>query len=174
MSVRQLIIGGVTVPVYAMTEISQRYEPLQASHDRRTADGTLITRTLWSGKLRTVISGSGLIPPGLADLDFDSNMTLSCVAHRAITQAGNVFTLPAARRTDSGSTPYGRAAVGDAWVSTPVDSLVSNTLTLTAVTGATAYQAVWFPELTVKARLVSEDHPEHGQAFGWSVEAEEI
>lgn len=173
-AVRQLIVDGITVPVYAMTGISQRYEPIRATYRARMVDGSAKQRTLWSGKLRTVITGQGLIPAGLSAVDFEASFTLSCVAHRAINAAGPVFTLPAARRTDSGSTPYGRAAVGDTWVDAPVDSLVGNTLTLQTVSGATQYQAVYFPEITVFADPPIEEHPEHGPSFGWSLTAEEL
>lgn len=173
-AVRQLIVDGVAVPVYAMTGISQRYEPVHATYRARMVDGSGKQRTLWSGKLRTVITGQGLIPAGLSAIDFTASFTLSCVAHRAINSASRVITLPAARRSDSGSTPYGRAAVGDTWVDAPVASLVGDTLTLTEISGATQYQAVYFPELTVFADPPTEDHPEHGPSFSWSLTAEEL
>jgi hypothetical protein len=174
MSVRQLIIGGLAVPVYASTEIAQTYVPVRGATSRRTAAGGNILRVGWDGKLRTIISGSGLIPAGLQTLDYSAALTLSCIQHRAVNSATNTITIPAARRTDAGSTPYGRALVGDVWVPTAVTGIVSNVATLTAVSGATQYQCVYFPELSVHAEPPTEDKPRHGPVFGWTLEAEEV
>lgn len=172
MSVRQLIVGSVTVPVYAMTGISQQYGDISARSRKRTADGTLITRSLWSGKLSTVITGTGLIPAGLQEIDFDSEFELSCIAHRAVNSATNTITIPAARRADTGSEPYGRALVGEKWLATPVTGIVSNVATLTMVTGALLYQCVYFPKITAAGDL-TEEKPQHGPVFGWTLTAEE-
>lgn len=173
MSVRQLIVGSVIVPVYAMTDISQQYADISARSRKRTADGTLITRTLWSGMLSTVITGSGLIPSGLQEVDFDSEFELSCIAHRAVNSATNTITIPAARRSDAGSEPYGRALVGERWVATPISGIVANVATLTAVTGATRYQCIYFPKITAAGDL-TEEKPQHGPVFGWTLTAEEV
>lgn len=172
MSVRQLIVGGVTVPVYAMTNISQQYGDISARSRKRTADGTLVIRSLWSGKLSTVITGAGLIPAGLQDIDFDSDFELSCIAHRAVNSATNTITIPAARRADTGSEPYGRALVGAKWIATPVTGIVANVATLTPVTGASLYQCVYFPKITAAGDL-TEGKPQHGPLFGWTLTAEE-
>lgn len=174
MSVRQLIVDGVAVPVYASVQISQIYEVLRGTTPKRMRDGSLRWRTVWSGKLRTTISGSGVIPAGFSGIDFDDSFTLSCIAHRAVNSAGTTITIPATRRTDAGSTPYGRALVGGKWVPTTVTGIVSNVATLAAVTGATQYQCVYFPEIVVFADPPTETKPEHGPSFGWSLVAEEI
>jgi len=173
MSVRQLKINGVAVPVYAMLNISQQYTPLQAVYRARTAGGSLVQRTLWDSKLRTVVTGSGVIPPGISDIDYSSSFTLSCVAPRSLVSASANITIPAARRTDAGSTPYGRALTGDTWESTPV-TMNGNVAELTPVSGATQYQVVYFPELTVIADPATEDHPSHGPVYGWTLTAEEV
>ena len=177
--VRQLIIDGVTVPVYAMTEISQTYSKQRASYRSRMRNGDLKQRVIWplsGAKLTTTISGNGIIPPGIGEdglVDYDGSIVISCVGHRGITSASNVITLPAARRSDAGSEPYGRALTPGGWRETPL-ALVGDTATLTAVSGAPQYQAVYFPELTCFADPPSEEHPQHGPVFRWTLIAEEI
>lgn len=177
MSLRTLILGGVAVPLHSTLELDQRYTVQQAVDRRRTANGDLHQRTTWTGKLATTINASGPIPPGLQALDYTGTLLLSCMQHRAITSASNVITLPAARRTDAGSLPYARAQVmrGDVpeWVSTGL-AIVSNVATLTPVAGATAYQVLYFPEITVYADPPTETRQARGGAFGWQLVAEEV
>lgn len=177
MAKRNLIIGGITVPLHAVLEgIQQTYDPLQARSRGRLADGSLQQRTTWSGKVATSIRGRGVIPAGLQGLDYTQPLVISCVAHRAITSAGRVITLPAARRSDAGSLPYGRAEVmrGNTpqWVDTGID-VVDDVATLTEVPGAVRYQAVYFPEITVFADPPAESKDGHGTVFGWQITAEE-
>ena len=171
---RQLIIGSVAVPVLSALEISQTYEPIEAVTRLRLADGSLIQRTAWRGKLRTTISGRGPIPAGLQGVDWSTSVTIECIAHRALAGAGTtrIFTLPTARRTDSESLPYGRALVGKFWVPTPC-TLVTNTATLDAVANATQYQVVYFPKLTCFSSPPTESRDADGTLFGWELTAEE-
>lgn len=173
MSVRQLIINGISVPVWSTFDLSQTYERIQAAWRPRFLDGGAKQRIAYSGKLRTTIAGSGLIPPGISGLNFDNSYVLSCVAPHSIISTIATIDIPAARRTDSGSTPYGRALVGDNWVDTEV-SMGGNTATLTTVANATAYQVVYFPEITVFSDPPTEDKPKHGPVYGWSLTAEEV
>ena len=109
--------------------------------EKQTLAGTI-------GKLKTTISGSGTIPVGLQGVTFTGPLVLKCHQHRAITSASRIITLPPTRRSDAGSVPYGRAYVGHEWVATGI-GIVGDTATLVEVTGATQYQAVYFPEITV-------------------------
>lgn len=172
MSVRQLVIDGVTVPVWASTKLDQSYERVQAVTRRRTADGSLVQRSLWTGKLKTVLSGGGLAPSGLQAIDTSAAFDLWCIKPIAINSASNVIDIPAARRSDSGSEPFGFAVVGNAMVATPVAMSVDQA-TLTTVAGATAYQVRYFPVLSVMADPVQEDLS-RGFGFGWKLEAEEV
>lgn len=172
-TVRQLIVGGVTVPVYAMIEISQRYEDISATYRSRVRSGSAKHRTIFSGKIRTVVAGSGLIPAGLQTVDYTTSFTLSCIKHRGILSASPNIALPTTRRSDAGSEPYGRALAGDTWIETPA-VMVGDTAQLTPVSGATQYQAIYFPEITVFADPPTEDKPQHGPTFGWSLIAEEV
>jgi hypothetical protein len=173
-TVRQLVVAGVDVPIWAMIDISQRYETVTSTFRSRMRSGTLKQRTIWSGKLRTTITGSGVIPAGLGEIDYESSFSLWCVAHRSVQHATTGIQIPANRRTDAGSLPYGRALVGEKWISTDVASTVDNTINLVAVSGATQYQVCYFPKITVFASPPIEDKPQHGPVFGWSLVAEEV
>lgn len=178
MSIRHLIVGGVIVPLHASLELSQRYEKLQSVYRPRTRSGSRKSRKLWGTKLRTVITGSGSIPAGIGEdglIDYDNPFTLSCVEHRAVTSIGAVtsIVLPAARRSDSGSEPYGRALVGDHWIATPV-VMAGDTANLTPVANAVQYQAVYFPELVVSGDPPEESKPERGPNFAWTLTLEEV
>lgn len=176
MGLHLLIIDGVTVPLYASTEISQRYAPLEASSITRMASGTARKQTLagWVGKVTTEIFGNGLIPSMLGEdaIDYSVPLTVSCIAHRSIVSASSSIAISSKRRTDAGNVPYGRALVGDRWVNTPC-SMVGDVATLTPVSGATQYQAVWFPELTMFLTPPREGHPQHGPNFDWIITGEE-
>lgn len=172
MSVRQLIIGGITVPVWGMTGVTQSYTPLQAVDRRRTAAGSLVQRSLWTGKLRTVISGDGPAPSGLQEIDTSASYTIACVTPLAINSASNVIDIPSNRRVDSGSTPIGFAEVNGSLQPTPVSMNVDQA-TLTIVSGATAYQVRWFPILTVLSDPIRQDL-QRSSGFGWSLTAEEV
>lgn len=171
MSVRKLVVGGITVPVWASTDVTQSYEVIEAVSRRRTADGSLIQRIAWTGKLRTEISGGGFAPPGLQSLNTAVAVEIWCIEPLALNSASSVFTLPANRRSDTGSEPHGFAVVGDQLIATPCN-LVTNTATLTPVAGATGYQVRWFPVLTVFAEPVRQELA-RGSGFRWSMMAEE-
>ena len=136
MSVRKLLINGQPISLYEGVQLSQDYEIESAVSFKRTADGSLIRRAIWSGKIRTSITGKGLVPSGLSSFDFSAPYLLSCVAHRAVDSASNIITLPAARRSDVGSEPYALAFIGDEWKETGIASVVVNEYTITPVTGA--------------------------------------
>ena len=172
MTVRTLIVGGVTVPLHAGYEITQNYEPLQARTVLRYASGTAVLRETWTGKIATEIRGRGAVPAGLQSVDYSAAVEIACVGHRAVTSTSNVITLPAARRTDTGSTPYARAWVGDDWQTTNV-TVVTNTATCDVVASATAYQVVYFPKISCFAQPPQEDYTQN-TGFGWVLRAEEV
>lgn len=174
MTVRTLLINGAPVPLMASLDVQQNYTPLQAVYRQRTADGTLDQTALWSGKLAVETVGSGRIPAGLAAVDFLSSFTLACISHRAINSASATITIPSARRADTGSTPYARALVGSTWIDAEVASLVGDVMTITPVTGASQYQAVWFPLLTVRADPPVESKSSRGPEFQWVLNAEQV
>lgn len=169
---RDLIIGGITVSQDARISINQTYKTLSAISNRRLANGSLVSRNTWNGKLETMITCTGYIPSGLQSLDYTSTMTVSCIAPKGISSASNAITLPTTRRTDAGSLPFGRKLVNGKWEDAS-SSLVGDVLTITLDASATQYQAVYFPEFTA---IVSEpnDGLNIGQGFSWSIKAEQV
>lgn len=169
---RDLIIGGISVSQDARITINQTYSTISAISNRRLADGSLVSRNAWSGKLATEITCTGYIPSGLQTLDYTAAMTISCIAPKAVSKATNAITIPTARRTDAGSLPYGRALVNGKWQDAS-SSLVSDVLTITDPGGATQFQAVYFPEFSA---IVAEpqDGLAIGSGFSWSLTAEQV
>jgi hypothetical protein len=168
---RYLIIGGIEVPLKASYGLSQDYEPVQAVNRPRMMDGSLKQQTAWSGKLKTVISGNGNMPPGIDTLDYSSAITIQCIAEQAVSSVSNLISVPSARRADYGV--EGRALVAGVWQSTPV-SLSVDTATLTIVPGATLYQAVYWPELVCYCDPPSQKRNARTSSYSWQIQAEEI
>lgn len=178
MTRRQLEIGSVKVPLHATATLEQRYETLGARTTVRMADGSAALRESWSGKLATDITGSGPIPPGLTTLDYSSALTVKCVAPRAITATSNKFSgVTASRRSDAGATAYGRAtADGQNWQAVTVtwgtSGVKVNEATLGTISGATAYQLVYYPSISCFVSPPTEEWGWDGEA-SWSMRAEE-
>jgi len=171
MTARKLYIGGIEIPLSASHTLGQSYAPVQAVNRPRMMDGTLLQQTSWSGKLRTVINGGGLMPAGLQTLDFTGSIIIKCIAERAISGTSNVFLVPAARRADYGV--VGRALVSDVWQTTAV-TMIGNQATLTVAAGATQYQAIYWPELVCFCDPPTETRGARNADYGWSLEGEEI
>lgn len=173
---RQLIIGSITVPLHATFDLQQTYQDLRARSVLRTGSGAAIVREAWSGKLSTDIKGEGTIPPGLQALDYSAALTIKCVAPRTLTQASNVFVgVTANRRSDGDAVPYGRALVGDQWQITAVSWGTGgdiNKATLTAVGSATAYQLVYYPQISAICDPPTEEWDWQSNC-SWSLHAEE-
>lgn len=169
--IRTLEIGGLVIPVQAAGDIEQTFEPIGGVSTGRMMNGTAYRQRHWR-KLKTRISGSGFAPPGLAGLDYDAQLLLKSVAARALQAVGNVVTVPAARRTDTGYAPLGYAVVAGRTVSTPL-ALAGDTATLTAVSGAQGYGVWYWPQITVYAEFNDSARPA-GAAWSWSIEAEEV
>lgn len=172
LNVRVLIVDGVEVPVQASHGFTQRYLEQESKARRRFLGGGLWQRKVWGGKIRTEISGDGVAPAGIQELDTDNPITLACVASRGINSASNVIVLPAARRADTGSEPFGFAVVDEQMVPTTCN-VVTNTATLGVVAGANQYQVRYFPLITVLADPLEEDLS-RGGSTGWSLTCEEV
>lgn len=169
--IRTLEIGGLVIPVQAAGDIEQSFETIGGSALLRMLNGAGMKQTHWR-KLKTTISGSGWTPPGLAGLDYTAPLTIKSCASRAVQAAGNVIAVPSARRTDTGYAPSGYAIVEGRYVPTPL-VLVSNTATLTAVSGAQGYGVRYWPQLSVYAEFRESNRPA-ASSWSWSIEAEEI
>lgn len=167
--IHDLVIGSIGIPIHAGLDFSQTYESFGGRSLRRAMNGAAVIQSHWN-KLRTRISGSGWVPAGLSGLDLTATHTLKCVAPQAIYSASNSIALPVARRADLA--PYGFAIVAGQPVETAV-SVATNTATLTTVAGATAYQVMYYPQLTVVIAEINFDTDAAGAVFGWTLTAEE-
>lgn len=165
-----IIIDNIILDNVAGFEIKQSYRTLNDGIVLRMIDGTGIKQNSWT-KVETVISGSGWVPDGLQNVDFRSSVVIDCIEPISITQASNVFTLPTNRRSDV--TPYALAYTSTGWVNT-ASSLVTNTLTATTVSGATAYMGIWFPKLTVFCNSPAYNLDTSSGTFNWSITGQEV
>lgn len=157
-------------------ELSQSYNIEQAARVTRHADGSARKQTAWGGKLKTTLSGSGWIPPGLSMLDYSASMEMSCIAPRGVTGTSNAITIPAARRADAGFEPWAIAHVDGARVDTVIESIDGSDLaTLTAVSGASHYTVFYYPKITVFADPpTQQEHDVMADNFRWQLEAREV
>lgn len=173
-----LIVNGVEVPTEAILDFSQSYEPLQASVIHRMGSGgTAKRQTLWTGKLRTVISGQGWCPPGLSGLDVTQSVDLWCVAEQS--KLGGVADInigaSTRRRSDTGFEPRAFGIVGIDRVSTSLSVATNGDCSITPVTGATHYQVTWCPRLTVfVVQPITESTDTGAALMSWELVAEEI
>lgn len=167
-----LTIDGIRLPLQVAGEIRQDYEDFGGFGLLRLGLGAAVHQEVWR-KTRTTLSASGLIPPGLAAVDWTAAHTLGCVAPRSIQSAGNVITLPPARRTDAA--PYGFAVDAIGLLRPVVVSMAGNVATLTVWEGAVSYQALYYPLMTVRAPAgVRVEYDAAGAAAGWEMVAEEV
>ena len=169
------------IPYASALSLEQTYEPVNTGDIVRMANGTAIKTVRWR-KTATRISGEGWIPDGLAAIstnEWNSPFVLHCIAPRSITRLAsitnpNVFTLPAARRTDSLAVPLGYAQISDGQhVRTPL-TVATNIATLTTVSGAVLYAVSYWPTLCVFCEPPRERYDLSGAVAGWELTAEEI
>lgn len=179
MSYPNLIIGGIEIPLRSLTGgFSQSYDEIAAISSRRLADGTLFTQRAWptadkNYKLRTTISGGGILPAPLDALNRAVAHEIQCAEQRRIAAVGNVITLPAGRRAGGIYDPLGFAQVAGELVATPITSLVANMATLTVVPGAQHYQVRYYPTITAVITHRSDGEPWQARRT-WVVVAEEV
>lgn len=173
MSRRQpdLTLDGVRMPLAVAGIISQTYEDFGGFGLLRLGLGAAVHQEVWR-KTRTTLSASGLIPPGLASVDWTAAHTLGCVAPRSIQAAGRVITLPAARRTDAA--PYGFAVDAVGLLRPVAVTVAGNVATLGAAAGAVSYQVLYYPLLTVRAPQGPRvQYDAAGAAASWEIVCEE-
>jgi hypothetical protein len=185
MSYRKLIVkstatGGtdVVVPVHVSAAgLTQSYQELVSQTLYRKMDGSAAVRRSWKGKIRTDIQGRGLVPHGLQALcTATGTVTVSCIGHRSVRSASNVITIPAARRTDTGSTWYARKWNNDVYTSATGTTTTGapHTVTITLASGETneGYEIVYGPKLTGYPSLSEETYTQN-DGFSWSLTVEE-
>ena len=168
-------LGAITLPVVAGFDLDQSYEQIGGEAIFRASSGRGIKQATWS-KLRITTSGTGWIPSGLEALDYTAQMTLKCIVPKGISAvlATRQATLPTGRRSDSGFIPFGTAILSDGrHVSTPA-TMAGHVATLDAVAGAVAYQANYYPELTVWAMRPETSGNLSDASYQWQITCEEV
>lgn len=164
-------VGTFELPVFAGLDLTQRYEEIGGETILRAVTGAGIKQQTWR-KTRIVTSGGGWVPPGLQSLDYAAQYAVACIVPETIPAvfATRQATLPTTRRTDSGHTPYGLAQLpGGSSVLADV-SLAGNVATVTAVSGAVAYQVGYYPLLTCWLMRPTRSGPQPA----WELIAEEV
>jgi hypothetical protein len=133
------------------------------------ASGRGLRQTYWL-KTRSVISGQGILPPGLAALDLSVPITVACPRAQSIASQANSILLPASRRTDV--TPQGWAFVNGLPKRTSL-SMNNHTANLGAINGADYYLVQYHPQILGFVDLkVSEDRTQ--SQTSWDITIEEV
>jgi hypothetical protein len=168
-------LGDFILHDIAGFDLEQSYQPIGGEVVRRAMSGRGIKQMTWQ-KLRVTTSGTGWIPAGIDSLDFSQQMTLKCVVPRSIPAnfSTRQATLPAARRSDGKFIPYGLAIMPDGQAVLTAAAIAGNVATLDAVTGAVAYKACYYPQLTVWAFRPPISGNRAEAAHRWEVVCEEV
>lgn len=171
---KTLKIGSLEIPARGSMDLSQTYEQLGGDTLLRVITGAGIKQSTWS-KLRTVISGRGWLPAGLATLDTTTQQSIACVVPRSVTCNGSLqATLPAGRRADAGYTPWAVALMPDGGLVNTSVSFATNLGTVIAVANAIGYQILYYPLITCWVSRPTESGERMDASFGWEVIAEEV
>ena len=168
-------IGAFVLPMVAGFDLDQQYSPQGGESLLRTVSGRGIKQTTYN-KLRITTSGTGWIPSGLETIDYKEQHLVRCVVPRAVpaVMATRQATLPAARRSDSGFTPFGFALKADGSVVNTPATLAGHVATLAAVAGAIAYQAAYYPEFTAWINRPTSSGNLSDATYRWELIAEEV
>ena len=159
------------LPLCAGFDIDQRYEPIGGETILRAGTGRGIKQMTWS-KTRITTSGNGWVPDGIQSLDFTAQHTLACIVAETIPAVFSTrqATLPTTRRSDTGHIPFGLAQLADGQTVESAVSVTANVATVTAVSGAVAYQVGYYPSLTCWINRPTKSGPAHS----WEFVAEEV
>ncbi len=167
-----LIVAGISIDVHQSLSLTQTYEVVGGQATRRMASGLAIRQTYWL-RLKSTISGQGILPPGLDAIDNTQPQEVSCAVKRSITSTSNTILLPSARRTDSLATPEGFANVNGIWKRTSIAIDGNNIATLTAINGASAYMVQYFPKITGFLDIKTSTERTASQ-MSWEITIEEV
>lgn len=165
-----LLIDGKKIPTLSRVQLSQTYEVFGGGTIRRFINGAGVKQNNWD-KLKTQISGSGIVPPGLDQMSIAGEITLSCISERAYHTTSLTPTLPRTPRTDY--PPRVRAYTDDGYVETDAVTVGSD-VTITAVGGADFYVVSYYPVMTVLLAGTSTAEDNNGAEYSWSIEFEEV
>ncbi len=170
-----LKIGALEIPTLAALDMEQAYAPIGGEAIFRTVSGTGLKQSTWQ-KTQITTSGSGWLPAGLDTLDTTAQLVLACIVPRSVpaTFATRQATLPAARRSDVGHTPWGVAFLSDGSPVITAATLAGDVATLDAVDGAVAYQALYLPQFTVWASRPTDSGTRSDASYRWELVCEEV
>lgn len=170
--IRHLIVGGIAVPLRGGVQITQVYTPREQAAEHVMADNSLRKQTLGGIKYDTRLTGRGIVPPGLHSIAYNAPFVLSGIAPLDVISASPNIPIPPERRTDPGSTPIGRAYIGERIVRTPV-TMNGDTAELTPVGGADFYQVLYFPEFLALSGGPVLTH-DKGRGYDWTLNARQV
>jgi len=170
-----LKLGTLEIPLRAALDIDQTYEFIGGETTLRTISGDGIKQETWK-KTRTTISGGGWIPPLLQSLDTTAAMLVACVAPQALLMdVGRQATLPAARRSDAGHTPWAVALLPDGGTRAASPVINGNVATAGQVIGDTiGYIVSYYPLLTCWVNRPVQSFSRGGASYRWEIVAEEV
>lgn len=173
-----LKLNSIEIPVDSLIDFSQTYETIESSTIHRMgAAGLGRKQTLWTGKVRTVISASGWNPAGLSGVDFNSAVEIHCVAPRS--KLGGVANInigaDSKRRSDGEYLPLAFGINGAGRTGTTVVVAANGDCSITPVAGATVYQVVYYPILTALfSSMPTESNDINSAQFSTELIAEEV
>lgn len=168
-------IGSLVIRPVAGFDLQQDYQAIDPENLLRTVSGRAVKQMTYQ-KLRVTTTGSGWIPAGLQTLDRSAQHVVKCIKPRYVEAvfATRQATLPAARRSDAGHTPWGYAFMADgAAVASPV-TLAGNVATVAAVSGAVAYGVGYLPQITAYVMAPAESGDMGSATYRWEIVAEEV
>lgn len=168
-------IGGLIVRPIAGFDLQQQYADIGPEALLRTASGRAIKQMTYS-KLRVTTGGSGWIPAGLQTLDRAAQLVVKCIAPRYMPAvfATRQATLPAARRADTGYTPWGYAFLSDGSTVPAAVSLAGHVATVSAVANAVGYGVAYMPQITAYVQAPAESGDMGTVTYRWEITAEEV
>ena len=166
-----LKVDGVVVPFEAMGEITQSYGWVGGFTNDRMMDGSLDGQETWR-KRSTTIRAAGWVPPAFEGIDWSAPHTIDCVGQVSIASPATSIVLPTARRSDVD--PFAFAVMPTGLLSQTDSSLTGDVLTITAVTGAVSYQAVYYPRLVCRSAGQNNEHQLNTAVLGWELTLEEV
>lgn len=164
-------IDNIKIPLHACLNFSQSYDTIESISTIRTMNGSAIRQGTYK-KLKTTLSGSGSAPVGLSDINTYITHVLKCASPKSIKSNTNIIVIPSARRTDTEYAPVGYAYVDNYPVKTTI-SISTNTATLGLVDGASEYQVLYVPQLTVYIDVKESEDLRSGSK-SWTIEAQEV
>lgn len=167
---KYISIDGITPPEESLIDFTQGYESLASATVKRKVSGAaLVLNNPLNSKIRTNLQGGGYSTLGWDSIKVGQQYVMRCAEPIAVQTASNVITIPAARRSDTGHLPTGLAIANNQRIHSPATLTGTDEYTVTTVSGATAYQVAYYPEITV---IITEFKREG--KFGWSLTAEEV